>query len=117
DVRFAFHSPLMAAAADALVAATGFVNGNRTEVPLFSTVTGAPLERIDAHYLADNVRSPVRFAAAVESALGRGVTQFIEIGAHPALGRGITELAEAHGIAASITFCLHRERDDRLTLR
>src|SRR5690606_25890197 len=94
---------------------TRAVSGVATEIPFFSTVTGLAADRIDAAYLADNVRSPVRFAAAIDSALSHGFTRFIEVGSHPALGRGILELAENRGVEAGITFCLHRERDPRAT--
>ena len=116
NVRFAFHSPLMADAARELETAASFLSGSATSVTFLSTVNGAPLRQFNSAYLAANVRSPVRFAAAIDSALEAGVTEFIEIGAHPALGRGITELAEARGLNARIGYCLHREREYALTL-
>lgn len=117
EVRFPFHSAEMRGPAAELESTLADLRSGVARMPFISTVTGRQVESIDAGYLADNVRSPVAFAAAVESALEAGFRDFIEIGSHPALGRGVLELGERRGVAARVGYCLHRERDDRLTLR
>lgn len=113
DVRFAFHSPLMAEAAEGLRGAPQPAASDPGEVTFVSTVTGHELTHLDDGYLAANVRSPVRFHTAVERALELGVRHFVEIGPHPALGGAVTESAEAAGVQVHTAYCQHRDRDAR----
>src|SRR5690606_37866660 len=69
EVRFPFHGPEMAEPAAALERALAGMRGSAARIPFFSTVIGSRIETLDAVYLAENVRSPVRFAAAVDAAL------------------------------------------------
>ena len=115
DVRFGFHSELMRSAAQELRATLHGLHSDSFDVPLISTVTGHELEQLDAEYLARNIESPVRFSAAVERALERGISQFVELGPHPALGQAMLETAEARRSTALVAFALHRSRDAALT--
>lgn len=116
QVRFAFHSDLMADAARSLEDAVGPIRSTPGRVAMISTVTGGELTSLDAPYLARNIREPVRFAAAVEAALARGVSHFVEIGPHPALGPGLLETAAAREDDIAIGYALHRDRSPALTL-
>ena len=66
------------------------------EVPFLSTVTGGlqPGDRLGPDYWRRNVREPVRFAAAIESALAAGHACFLEIGPHPVLSQSVQRCAE-----------------------
>jgi [acyl-carrier-protein] S-malonyltransferase len=81
QVSGAFHSPLVAAAADRLSVALKAWTPGVIEIPFLSTTT-CRFEPADAlqQLLADQLVSPVRFGAAVEEALAAGTTQFVELG-------------------------------------
>jgi [acyl-carrier-protein] S-malonyltransferase len=77
----AFHSPLVAGAADRLRPALDAVTWNEPSPPFMSTVTAElePAERIrDA--LVDQLTAPVRFTQAVLALTGEGVGTFVEVG-------------------------------------
>lgn len=116
DVRFGFHSHLMADAARTLGVALGDLSTAPPRLPFLSTVTGRELDGLDADYLARNIRSPVRFAGAVGRALELGVNHFVELGPHPVLGRAILEIAEEANREVGVAFALHRDRSPALTL-
>jgi len=81
QVDGAYHSPLMAPAAERLRMALEGWEPASPEPPFLSTTTcvlEGP-ERIRA-VLLDQVTSPVRFGAAVEVALGMGAARFVELG-------------------------------------
>jgi [acyl-carrier-protein] S-malonyltransferase len=81
QVSGAFHSPLVAAAAERLSRALAAWTPGTIEVPFLSTTT-CRFEPTDGlrELLAEQLVSPVRFGAAVEVALDAGTTQFIELG-------------------------------------
>ncbi|XP_071501141.1 phenolphthiocerol/phthiocerol polyketide synthase subunit C-like [Diadema antillarum] len=65
------------------------------KVPLLSTVTTKYLHQNDvrsASYWWMNVRSPVRFMAAIEKLLLDGYNCFLEIGPHPVLSSSIKDI-------------------------
>jgi len=81
QVAGAFHSPLMAPAADRLAPALAAWEPSAPEVPFLSTTTAereGP-ERMRA-ILLDQLTAPVRFGAAVSRALDLGATRFVELG-------------------------------------
>jgi [acyl-carrier-protein] S-malonyltransferase len=77
----AFHSPLVAAAADRLAPALDGVTWNEPSPPFMSTVTAElePASRIRA-VLLDQLAAPVRFTQAVRSLVDHGVDTFVEVG-------------------------------------
>ncbi|MEW6581719.1 MAG: ACP S-malonyltransferase [Actinomycetota bacterium] len=81
QVGGAFHSPLMAPAADRLRPALDAWQPAAPDTPFLSTTTVAvePPERM-RQVLLDQLLAPVRFGAAVEAALQMGVTRFVELG-------------------------------------
>jgi len=81
SVGGAFHSPLMAPAAARLEPALAAWEPATPAPPFLSTTTAAvePLGRLRAVLLAQ-LTAPVRFGTAVEAALERGVTHFVELG-------------------------------------
>ncbi|SNT62377.1 Acyl transferase domain-containing protein [Streptosporangium subroseum] len=63
-------------------------------VPWYSTVRAEPMAPEDgAGYWYDNMRQPVRFAAAVQRLLADGYRHFVEVSPHPVLTAGIQDIA------------------------
>jgi [acyl-carrier-protein] S-malonyltransferase len=77
----AFHSPLMAPAADRLAPALAAWEPGPASPAFLSTTTCAeePPERM-REVLLSQLTAPVRFGGAVEAALARGVDRFVELG-------------------------------------
>ena len=80
-VSGAFHSPLVARAADRLRPALDRVKFAEPLSPFMSTVTAKiePAQRV-ATLLIDQLTAPVRFTQAAGELLRSGVTTFVEIG-------------------------------------
>ena len=81
QVAGAFHSPLMAAAAESFRPAVEAVRFEEMELSFMSTVT-SELETADRvpSLLVDQLTAPVRFTQAVQSLVATGVDTFVEIG-------------------------------------
>ncbi|HEY5834148.1 beta-ketoacyl synthase N-terminal-like domain-containing protein, partial [Streptomyces sp.] len=85
-VDYAFHSPLVADHADALVADLVGLAPAEPAIPFVSSVhpeQDSPV--LDAAYWGRNLRDPVLLWPAVDRLLARGDAAFVEIGAHPVL--------------------------------
>ena len=82
NVAGAFHSALMAPAAEALVAALSETTINAPRIPVVSNVTGRPMS--DAAEIRDNlgaqVVKPVQWHQSMQYMIDAGVTEFIEPG-------------------------------------
>lgn len=80
-VSGAFHSPLVARAADALKPAIDRVRFGDPIAPFMSTVTAKiePAHRIGS-LLVDQLTAPVRFTQSATSLVKDGVTTFVEVG-------------------------------------
>jgi len=78
----AFHSPLMRAAAEGLVAAVAQAAIADARTPVISNVTAEPLTQAAAirRELIAQVTSPVRWIASVQRMAAAGVDTFVEIG-------------------------------------
>lgn len=77
----AFHSPLMADAADKLAAYLEGVEFAEPRVPLICNVAAAPLAAADARdSLARHLTSPVRFGQSVAALQAAGADAFVEVG-------------------------------------
>jgi [acyl-carrier-protein] S-malonyltransferase len=80
-VSGAFHSPLVARAADRLKPAIDRVRFTDPVTPFMSTVTAKiePAQRLGS-LLVDQLTAPVRFTQAAGELVRDGVTTFVEIG-------------------------------------
>ena len=80
-VSGAFHSPLVARAADRLKPAIERVRFREPIAPFMSTVTATiePAQRLGA-LLVDQLTAPVRFTQAAGELMRSGVTTFVEVG-------------------------------------
>lgn len=80
-VSGAFHSPLVARAADRLKPAIDRVRFSEPMAPFMSTVTAKiePAQRL-ASLLIDQLTAPVRFTQAAHELMRNGVETFVEVG-------------------------------------
>ncbi|HEU0335868.1 MAG TPA: ACP S-malonyltransferase [Gaiellaceae bacterium] len=80
-VSGAFHSPLVARAADRLKPAIDMVRFHEPIAPFMSTVTAKiePAQRLGS-LLVDQLTAPVRFTQAAGELMRSGVTTFVEVG-------------------------------------
>lgn len=77
----AFHSPLMASAAEGMAAYLESVEFSEARVPLVCNVTARPLSAADAREnLVRHLTSPVRFDASVAALAAAGADTFVEVG-------------------------------------
>ncbi|MEY8562178.1 ACP S-malonyltransferase [Eggerthellaceae bacterium 3-80] len=77
----AFHSPLMAQAAEKLSAYLNNLEFNEAQIPLISNVTALPLAPDQAKaQLADHLTHPVRFDLSVQNLIDANAVEFVELG-------------------------------------
>jgi [acyl-carrier-protein] S-malonyltransferase len=103
NVSAAFHTPLMAPAAERLRAALDRVEWRAPRIPVIANLTGRQHQGGDRipHVMEMQLRSPVRWSACIASLLELGCDTFIEVGPKRALTGMMRELAP--GRAASAT--------------
>ncbi|WP_426959652.1 SDR family NAD(P)-dependent oxidoreductase [Muricoccus radiodurans] len=103
DIDYPFHHALLDPARESIIAALAELSPRPGDIPLISTVSGAPLAgtTMDAAYWWSNIRRPVLFARAVEAALDHA-DLFIEIGPRPLLGNAMAEVARRAGRPAAV---------------
>jgi [acyl-carrier-protein] S-malonyltransferase len=95
NVSAAFHTPLMAPAAERLRTALDRIEWRSPRVPVMANLTGRPHQGGDRipHVMEMQLRSPVRWAACVGSLVAMGCDTFIEVGPKRALTGMMRELA------------------------
>lgn len=102
NVSAAFHTPLMAPAAERLRAALERIEWRSPRIPVMANLTGRPHlggERIP-QVMDMQLRSPVRWAACVRMLVELGCESFIEVGPKRALTGMMRELAPGAMAAA-----------------
>uniref|UniRef100_UPI003D744872 type I polyketide synthase n=1 Tax=Streptomyces chumphonensis TaxID=1214925 RepID=UPI003D744872 len=94
---YASHSPQMDALREALLDVARPVAPAPSRVAFVSTVTGRlhDGDELDAAYWYRNLREPVAFREAVETAVALGHTTLVEISPHPVLVGAVQETVEA----------------------
>jgi [acyl-carrier-protein] S-malonyltransferase len=95
NVSAAFHTPLMAPAAERLRAALDRIEWRSPRIPVMANLTGRPHLEGDRipQVMEMQLRSPVRWAACVTSLVEMGCDTFIEVGPKRALTGMMRELA------------------------
>ena len=91
----AFHSSMMDAAVAPFEAEVGKVTLSPPRIPIVSTLTGTWMtaqEATDPQYWSRHLREPVRFSAAVSTALNRSASAFLEVGPRG----GLSTMARQH---------------------
>jgi [acyl-carrier-protein] S-malonyltransferase len=95
NVSAAFHTPLMAPAAERLRAALDRIEWRAPRIPVMANLTGRPHQGGDRipHEMEMQLRSPVRWAACVASLVEMGCDTFVEVGPKRALTGMMRDLA------------------------
>jgi len=95
NVSAAFHTPLMAPAAERLRAALDRIEWRAPRVPVMANLTGRPHQGGDRipHVMEMQLRSPVRWSTCVGALVEAGCDTFIEVGPKRALTGMMRELA------------------------
>ena len=95
NVSAAFHTPLMAPAAERLRAALDRLEWRAPRIPVVANLTGRPHQGGDRipHVMEMQLRSPVRWAACVGELVAMGCDTFVEVGPTRALTGMMRELA------------------------
>jgi [acyl-carrier-protein] S-malonyltransferase len=95
NVSAAFHTPLMAPAAERLRAALERIEWRAPRVPVMANLTGRLHQGGDRipHVMEMQLRSPVRWAACVSELVATGCDAFVELGPKRALTGMMRELA------------------------
>jgi acyl transferase domain-containing protein len=112
QVDFASHSPQVASVLPAVKCALSSIRPQAGSVPVYSTVLGRAVggDEFDGAYWAANLRSPVRFAAAIEGVLADGrPTLFVEVSPHPVLVGAIEESIAQYSAASGVVGSLRRD--------
>jgi acyl transferase domain-containing protein/NADPH-dependent curcumin reductase CurA/NAD(P)-dependent dehydrogenase (short-subunit alcohol dehydrogenase family) len=114
-VDYAFHSAEMDTVRSELPAVLGAIETREPTTAIVSTVSGtlAAAGDYQAEYWGRNVRHAVRFQQAVECALARGASTFLEIGPHAVVASAVSECALPE---TAVIASLRRNRDERATL-
>ena len=102
NVSAAFHTPLMAPAAERLRAALDRIEWRSPRIPVMANLTGRPHQGGDRipHVMEMQLRSPVRWSACIASLLELGCDHFIEVGPKRALTGMMRELAPGKAAVA-----------------
>ena len=95
NVSAAFHTPLMAPAAERLRTALDRIEWRTPRLPVMANLTGRPHQQGDRipHVMEMQLRSPVRWAACIQSLVELGCDTFVEVGPKRALTGMMKELA------------------------
>ncbi|KAL3448058.1 melanin synthase [Aspergillus insuetus] len=121
-VPYAFHSAQVDPVLHDLEEVAKVVNMGTPQMPIISPLAARVLhegEQVNARYLRDHCRQPVRFAAALMSAKESGLildsTVFIEIGPHP-ICSGMVRSILGEGTSQTLLATLKRKENPWKTL-
>ncbi|MEO5875358.1 MAG: SDR family NAD(P)-dependent oxidoreductase [Streptosporangiaceae bacterium] len=115
DVDYASHGPQVDEIVGELTERLAGVGPVATDTGFYSTVTGGQADTtgLDTGYWVTNLRSPVRFADAIEALLADGHRVFVEVSPHPVLTIGMQETFEAAEVDAVAFGTLRRDHGGR----
>lgn len=113
-VEVAYHSIQMDDYRDPFFDRLGVVECHPPELPWYSSVTGALVEKtpVNAEYWWRNLRDTVRFSDAAASSLADGRHTFVEIGPHPVLGFYLEQVAETLETPCRVVSTLKRREPE-----
>ncbi|RKE22697.1 acyl transferase domain-containing protein [Streptomyces sp. TLI_171] len=111
NATLAGHSPVIDQVRDELLAALAPVRPRAGRLPIWSTVTAAPIDgaELDAAHWYRNLRETVRFAPVVEQLADSARTLFIEVSPHPVLTGAIQDTLEAGTTGGAAAETLRRD--------
>ncbi|SEL14132.1 Acyl transferase domain-containing protein [Stigmatella aurantiaca] len=112
------HTPLVEVISRELEGRIARITPRAAEIPLCSTVTGEFLDgaKLDAAHWGNNLRNPVRFAAAAQHLLASDHGTFIEVSPHPVLLPAVEQTMSAGNAEGVVLASLRRGEDERHTL-
>jgi [acyl-carrier-protein] S-malonyltransferase len=105
NVSAAFHTPLMAPAAERLRAALDRIEWRTPRLAVMANLTGRPHQQGDRipHVMEMQLRSPVRWSSCVHALVDEGFDTFVEVGPKRALTGMMKELAPGRKAVAVST--------------
>ncbi|KQQ74293.1 beta-ketoacyl synthase [Rhizobium sp. Leaf321] len=111
DINYPFHHPIIDSARDLFLADLPTIEPKSGACTYVSTVTGGIYDcrGLDADYWWRNVRDPVLFKSAAETALELGCNLFIEISPRSILSNYVSEIAKHASHSAVVIGTLQRE--------
>jgi acyl transferase domain-containing protein/acyl carrier protein/short-subunit dehydrogenase len=117
-VDVASHSPQVDPLRGELLELLAELEPRPGALPICSTVTGEVTDGagFDAAYWADNLRRPVRFAAAVEKLHEAGFSLFVEVSPHPILLPAVEQTLRQCGAEGLALPSLRRGIEERTAL-
>src|SRR3954454_23808505 len=118
QVEVPYHSPRMDPLRPELFNSLSALDPRSATTALFSTATGEAVEgpELDAAYWWQNMRNPVRFAAAMDGLLHADHDVFLEVSAHPVLAGAITKCIAAAKKEGAVLPSLRRGEPERAQL-
>jgi acyl transferase domain-containing protein/NADPH:quinone reductase-like Zn-dependent oxidoreductase/acyl carrier protein len=104
ELPYPFHCSLLDGLYQPVMRAFGDLQAQPGTAAFISTVTGdlTAGEQLDSAYWWRNVRQPVLFSAAIETAAQLGASVFIEVGPRPILHSSITDTLREAGLDGSV---------------
>ncbi|MCW5774248.1 MAG: polyketide synthase dehydratase domain-containing protein, partial [Rhodospirillaceae bacterium] len=116
---YAPHCRLLDSIKSEFESAIADVEHEPARIPFISTVSARRISAtgVDPSYWWENLRRPVRFTEALQTALTLGYRRFVEIGPHNNMCAMIHGIAGERGDAVAAIPSLIRGSDDRRTLR
>lgn len=109
---FAYHSSWFDPAEEAFKDALGTIAAYPPAVPVVSSVTGRLETCFDTDYWWRNLRQPVLYQKAIETALDHGARTFVEIGPRRTLSSLTAGIAAGKGMEVATLSTIDGERDD-----
>lgn len=114
----AFHSPHLDEVLPEVAAAAKQMTARAPEVPLYSSALADPRSEDprEGVYWETNLRSPVRFAHAVQAAIDDGARVFLEVSSHPVVTHSVNETMLAADVDGVTVATLRREKPELETM-
>ncbi|MFI5833578.1 type I polyketide synthase [Micromonospora sp. NPDC051300] len=111
---YASHNPAVERIRERMLTDLAGLSPQPGHTRMVSTVTGdwADPESMDGDYWYTNLRRPVRFEAAVRTALAAGHSTFVEVSAHPVLSMPVTAILDDADTTGHTLSTLRRGDDD-----
>jgi pyochelin synthetase len=111
NVNVAYHSAQVDACRGEFYESLRGLAYSHPRIPIISSVTGREAAAADfnVEHFWHNMRQPVRFAAATECLLQRGVRVFMEVGPHPILLASIERSCARQGVTATTLASMRRD--------
>ncbi|BBB01306.1 polyketide synthase [Actinacidiphila reveromycinica] len=101
SVDYASHSAAVEEIEDRLLADLAPLRPRAGTVPMYSSVTGAPVDttELDARYWYRNLRQTVRFETATRALAADGISVLVEVSPHPVLTVPVQDTLDSLGEA------------------